>query len=153
MELLDATVDFTPDRAGATLVTEFTVDAGKSTPEGLALADNTFGDGSVRLTLEADDKTVCAKLFPADAVGKGQEVLTAFIKPDESAELYFSAGVYILKLASGDTWISDEEAFGEAGSYSSTDAFSFEEGGRYELKTSSSQGDFHADNAHGFTGN
>ena len=153
MELLGATVDFTPDRSGATLVTQMAIDAEKSTLEGLALDDNTFGDGNVQLTLEAEAKTVCAKLFLSDAVGKGQEVLTVFIKPHESTTIYFSAGAYILKLASGDTWISDEEAFGETGSYSSTEAFTFEEGGQYELKASSAQGDFHADSAQGFTGN
>ncbi len=153
IELLGATVDFTPDGSGATLVTNITVDAAKSTPDGLTLAENTIGDGSVQLTLEADDKAVCAKLFFADAVGKGREVLTVFIKPNERKNIYFSAGVYILKLASGDTWISDEEAFGETGSYMATEAFTFKKGGKYELKTSQTQGDFHSDSASGFTGN
>lgn len=153
MELLGATVDFTPDRSGATLVTDIAIDPETSTLEGLTLADNTFGDGSVQLTLEAGDQTVCAKLFFADAVGKGQEVLTVFIEPNESQKIHFGAVVYILKLASGDTWISYEEAFGETGSYTSTEAFTFEKGGKYELKTSSTQGDFYADSAQGFTGN
>lgn len=153
MELLGATVDFTPDRSGATLVTDIAINPKESTLEGLTLADNTFGDDEVKLTLSAEDKAVCAKLFLADAAGKGQEVLTVFIKPNESATMFFSAGIYILKLASGDTWISDEEAFGEAGSYSATEAFTFEKGGKYELKASETQGDFHADSADGFTGN
>ncbi len=153
MELLGATVDFTPDRSGATLETDMDIDPETSTSDGLTLTDNTYGDGSVQLTLEAGNQTVCAKLFFADAVGKGQEVLTVFINPNESKDIHFSAGVYILKLASGDTWISDEEAFGAAGSYTSTEAFTFEKGGKYELETSSAQGDFYTDSAQGFTGN
>jgi len=77
---------------------------------------------------------------------------TVFIKPFGTADMHFYAGVYILKLASGETWISDEKAFGEAGSYSSSEAFTFEEGGLYELTSSSTEGDFHPDNVHGFTG-
>ncbi len=153
MELMDATVDFTSDLSGATLVTDITIDVDESTTKGLKLADNTFGDGSVQLTLEAQSQSVCAKLFEADATGKNQEVLIVFVAPNESIDLYFSAGTYILKLASGDVWISDEEAFGASGSYSSTDAYTFEKGGQYELETSTTEGDFYTDSANGFTGN
>ncbi len=153
MELLDATVDFTADRSGATLVTDITINADESTTKGLKLADNTFGDGSVRLTLEAEAQAVCAKLFLAEATGKDDALLVVFIDPNESTDLYFSAGTYILKLASGEVWISDEEAFGASGSYSSTDAYTFEKGGQYELKTSTAEGDFYTDSANGFTGN
>lgn len=153
MELMDATVDFTSDRSGATLVTDITIDADKSSTDGLKLADHTFGDGSVRLTLEAQSQSVCAKLFPTEAIGKDDELLVVFIDPNERADLYFSAGAYVLKLASGNVWISDEEAFGESGSYSTTEAYTFEKGGQYELKTSAADGDFYSDSADGFTGN
>jgi hypothetical protein len=152
MELLDATVDFTPDRSGATLSTDITIDASGSTLKGLKLPDNTYGEGGARLVLSASERSACAKLFYADATGKGEEVLVALLAPGESVTLSFPAGTYILKLAYGDTWLGDAEAFGEQGVYSSTEAYTFEKGGKYELATSTTDGDFYADSQDGFTG-
>ncbi len=153
MELLDATVDFTADRSGATLVTDIVIDSDGSTTEGLSLADNTFGDGSVALALSAEEKSGCAKLFLAESTGKGEEVMSVFIDPEKSVTMHFSAGTYILKLAYGDVWISDEEAFGDAGTYSSTEVYTFEAGGEYEIASSSTDGDFYSDSQSSFTGN
>jgi len=153
MELMDATVDFTTDRSGATLITDIVINSEGSTTRGLTLPDNTYGDGGVQLTLSAQGQSACAKLFFADATGKGEELLSVFIDPNEVAALYFPPGTYILKLAYGDLWISEEEAFGEAGVYSSTEAYTFKQSAKYELAPSSVGGDFYPDSQGGFTGN
>ena len=70
MELMDATVDHTAGRSGATLVTDLTIDAAASTTDGLTLPDNTFGDGSAQLTLSTKEQSACVNLFLADATGK-----------------------------------------------------------------------------------
>jgi hypothetical protein len=153
MELLDATVDFTADRAAATLVTDAAIDAKSATADGLTLPDHTYGGGGVQLKLSSHEKSACAKLFPADATGKGDEVMAVLLEPNQGVTLKFPAGTYILKLAYGDDWLGEEEAFGASGSYSATEAYAFKKGGRYELETSAAGGDFHSDSQGGFTGN
>jgi hypothetical protein len=153
MELLDAAVDFTADRSGATLDTDIVIRDADSTTEGLSIPDNTFGDGSVELTLSAQRQSACAKLFLDGETDRGEEVLTAFMGPGETAILHFTAGTYALKLAYGDEWFGDDEAFGESGSYSATEPYTFEAGGSYRLESSSSGEDFYTDSQSGFTGN
>ena len=153
MELMGAIVDFTPDRSAVTLDADLSIDTAASTADGLAIPVNTYGNGNVRLTIETGKQSACAKLFAAEATGRDDVLMRVLIDPYERATLHFSAGTYILKLAYGDTWLGDEEAFGSSGSYSTTDAYTFEAGGEYELETSTAQGDFHGDDLKGFTGN
>ena len=73
------------------------------------------------------------------------------LEPGESKVMSFPCGRYTLKVAKGPKWISDEEAFGSAGSYSTTDFFTFEEGEAYQI-SSGERGDFHHDDSGGFLG-
>jgi hypothetical protein len=59
----------------------------------------------------------------------GSTEFMVLLSPGEETSRSFPCGRYTLKTAEGDTWISDEEAFGDAGHYSTTDIFTFEAGG------------------------
>ena len=94
-----------------------------------------------------DDKSACYRLVRMD----GSTEFMVLLSPGEETSRSFPCGRYTLKTAEGDTWISDEEAFGDAGHYSTTDIFTFEAGGAYEI-SSGTRGDFYSDDAGGFTG-
>lgn len=109
-------------------------------------ADEPYGPGTSSLYLKADDsRYACYRLFRMD----GDMQFQVLLAPGESTTESFPSGRYTLKAAEGEKWISDEEAFGSAGKYSSTNVFTFEAGKKYQI-TSGSQGDFHSDSAKGF---
>ena len=113
-----------------------------------ALANEPYGPGTSTLYLSApEDKSACFRLVRVD----GSTEFMVLLGPGEEAKQTFPCGRYTLKTAEGDEWISDEEAFGPDGDYSTTDLFRFEDGGAYEISTGS-RGDFRGDSAGGFTG-
>ena len=98
-----------------------------------------YGPGTSSLILSSkDDKSTCYKLVKTDDEVEFQVLLS----PGESVTKSFPCGYYVLRVAEGDTWISDEEAFGDGGSYSRTDLFYFEEGSSYRISTGTT-GDFY----------
>ena len=112
-----------------------------------ALKNEPYGPGTSTLYLSApDDRSACYRLVRMD----GSTEFMVLLSPGEETARSFPSGRYVLKTAEGDTWISDEEAFGDAGSYSTTDVFTFEDGAAYEI-SSGTRGDFYSDDAGGFT--
>ena len=106
-----------------------------------------YGPGSSNLYLSApNDRWACFRLVRMD----GSSEFMVLLSPGEETKRSFPCGRYTLKTAEGDTWISDEEAFGKAGSCSTTDVFTFEAGGSYEIR-GGYRGDFYSDDAGGFT--
>ncbi len=108
-------------------------------------ADEPYGPGTSELHLSADDLSACYRLVRLDGTTEFMVVLA----PGESTVQYFPSGRYRLKTAEGETWISDEEAFGPEGHYDTTDIFTFEDGGAYEIGSGES-GDFHGEDQQGF---
>ena len=51
-------------------------------------------------------------------VTPGHEVRAVYLNHASSGKMHFPPGNYVLKIARGDYWISDEEGFGENGAYS-----------------------------------
>lgn len=107
--------------------------------------DAEYGPGMSSLDLHATDLSACFRLIRTD----GEEEFRVFLSPHESRTVTFPCGKYILKIAEGETWISDTEAFGPGGSYSTTDYFVFEADSSYYIG-SGTRGDFRGDNADGF---
>lgn len=104
--------------------------------------------GTSYLYLESNDAlTSCFKLYNAE----GNLVWTEFLEPGKSKTVSFDSGKYYLKIGEGEKWISDEEAFGTEGQYSSTALFSFLPGQSYAIGSGTS-GDFHTDSQSGFVG-
>ncbi len=98
-----------------------------------------YGPGKSSLVLSAkEDRSACYKLVKTDDAVEFQVLLS----PGESVTKSFPCGYYVLRVAEGDTWISDEEAFGSDGSYSRTDLFYFEDGNSYRISVGQT-GDFH----------
>ena len=123
-------------------------EAERKAAEEEALKNEPYGPGTSTLYLSApDDKSACYRLVRMD----GSTEFMVLLSPGEETSRSFPCGRYTLKTAEGDTWISDEEAFGDAGHYSTTDIFTFEAGGAYEI-SSGTRGDFYSDDAGGFTG-
>ena len=123
-------------------------EAERKAAEEEALKNEPYGPGTSTLYLSApDDKSACYRLVRMD----GSTEFMVLLSPGEETSRSFPCGRYALKTAEGDTWISDEEAFGDAGHYSTTDIFTFEAGGAYEI-SSGTRGDFYSDDAGGFTG-
>ncbi len=123
-------------------------EAARKAAEEEALRNEPYGPGTSTLYLSApDDKSACYRLVRMD----GSTEFMILLSPGEKTNKRFSCGRYTLKTAEGDTWISNEEAFGAASDYSTTDVFTFEEGGAYEISTGA-RGDFYSDDAGGFTG-
>ncbi|MBO6054562.1 MAG: hypothetical protein J6P31_03500 [Oscillospiraceae bacterium] len=112
-----------------------------------ALRNTPYGPGISYLYLKAGDKSACFRLVRMDGTLQFQVLLA----PGEETTQSFPCGKYILKTAYGDTWISDDEAFGSDGRYSATDPFTFESNASYEISTGT-HGDFHGDSQAGFTG-
>ncbi len=109
--------------------------------------DEPYGPGTSGLHLSAGSQMTCYRLVRMDGSTEFMELL----KPGESKDVSFPCGRYTLKVAKGTTWISDEDAFGSAGSYSTTDVFTFEEGESYQI-SGGERGDFHHDDSGGFLG-
>ena len=109
--------------------------------------DEPYGPGTSELHLSAGSQRTCYRLVRMD----GSTEFMELFEPGESKVMSFPCGRYTLKVAKGKTWISDEEAFGSAGSYSTTDVFTFEEGEAYQI-SSGERGDFHHDDSGGFLG-
>ncbi|MBO4365520.1 MAG: hypothetical protein J5804_04420, partial [Eggerthellaceae bacterium] len=113
------------------------------------LCNEPYGPGTSSIHLDApDSKSACYRLVRMD----GSTEFQVLLGPGESINKSFPCGRYVLKTAEGDTWISDEEAFGPNGDYDTTDVFNFEEGGFYQIGSGYS-GDFKNDSASGFVGN
>lgn len=123
-------------------------EAAEKAAEEEALRNEPYGPGTSTLHISApDDKSACFRLVRMD----GSTEFIVLLSPGEETSHSFPCGRYTLKTAEGDNWISDEEAFGDTGHYSTTDVFNFEVGGAYEI-SSGTRGDFYSDDAGGFTG-
>ncbi|MBR3158904.1 MAG: hypothetical protein IKF14_07340 [Atopobiaceae bacterium] len=109
--------------------------------------DEPYGPGTSELHLSTGSQRTCYRLVRMDGSTEFMELL----EPGESKVMSFPCGRYTLKVAKGTTWISDEEAFGSAGSYSTTNVFTFEEGEAYQI-SSGERGDFYHDDSGGFLG-
>ena len=110
-----------------------------------AYADEPYGPGTSALYLSADELSACYRLVRLD----GTTEFMVLLAPGETTVQYFPCGRYRLKTAEGEEWISDEEAFGPKGHYDTTDIFTFEDGGAYEIG-SGTRGDFHGEDQEGF---
>ncbi len=106
-----------------------------------------YGPGVAKLDLDADELSACFRLLRTD----GTEQFRVFLNPNESTTQSFPSGNYVLKIAEGTNWISDTEAFGPDGHYSSTNTYFFEAGGHYYIGAGTT-GDFHNEGAGGFLG-
>ena len=106
-----------------------------------------YGPGTSKLYLKTGSKSECYKLIRMDGTVEFQELLG----PNQKKTMSFPCGKYELKIAAGDEWISDEEAFGPAGDYDTTGAFVFEAGESYQITTSTT-GNIYGDSQDGFTG-
>lgn len=111
------------------------------------LRNTPYGPGTSTLYLTAGNRAACYRLVRLD----GTTQFMVLLEPGTNTTQSFPCGKYILKVARGETWISDEEAFGPGGSYSTTNVFEFESGGAYEISTGT-QGSFTGDSQAGFTG-
>ena len=77
------------------------------------------GEGSVKLELTGSSEyAVYYLLYRSDDVTPGREVRAVYLNHVSDGEMHFPPGNYVLKIARGDYWISDEEGFGENGAYS-----------------------------------
>ena len=113
-----------------------------------ALRNEPYGPGTSTLHLSApEDKMASYRLVRMD----GSTEFLVTLQPGETIDQSFPCGRYTLKTAEGTEWISDEEAFGSAGDYGSTDVYSFDDGGYYEIG-GGTHGAFHSESAEGFTG-
>lgn len=119
---------------------------GSSYPEDESVPyESTYGPGTSYLDLDAEELSACFRLLRTD----GTEEFFEFLNPYESCTKSFPSGRYILKIAEGTAWISDEEAFGSSGHYSTTDFYTFEDGYSYYIGAGTT-GDFYGDSASGF---
>lgn len=110
-----------------------------------------YGTGNVELVLRAYEQPAAFRLMTAVDGEPDAEVLYTYAEPHTVVTFSFDAGAYILKTAEGASWISDAEAFGPGGTYSTTQVFDFVAGRSYEIRTTTSQGSFYQDSASGFT--
>lgn len=77
------------------------------------------GEGPVELELSGSSAyAVYYLLYNSDDVTPGHEVRAVYLNHTSSGSMFFPEGNYVLKIARGDYWISDDEGFGESGSYS-----------------------------------
>ncbi len=109
--------------------------------------DEPYGPGTSSLYLTSPSNMSAAyRLVRMD----GTTQFMILMKPGENKTVTFPCGRYTLKIAKGETWISDEEAFGESGQYSTTGVFTFVKGKAYQIG-SSMQGNVYKDSASGFS--
>lgn len=77
------------------------------------------GEGSVKLELPGSSEyAIYYLLYHSDDITPGHEVRAVYLNHVSDGEMYFPPGNYVLKIARGDYWISDEEGFGASGTYS-----------------------------------
>lgn len=99
-------------------------------PDPVSYTDDPAGDGE---SLKIEKLSDPAVVFDVGELVRGAETADAFIEQEAARKA------------------AEEEAFGDAGHYSTTDVFTFEAGGAYEI-SSGTRGDFYSDDAGGFTG-
>ncbi len=104
-----------------------------------------YGPGESYLALSTDDLSACYKLYRMD----GSEALVEFLTPNSETTVSFPSGRYTLKIAEGDEWLGDDQAFGENGMYSTTEVYQFDTGYTYEI-VGGTTGDFSTDSLEGF---
>jgi hypothetical protein len=106
-----------------------------------------YGPGESSLYLKAGERSACYRLV---RVG-GELEREVFIEPGHYNKIVsFPSGRYKLRIAEGDTWISDEEAFGGEGKYSVIDYFDYKEGETYGITETAEGGNVYRDSAGGF---
>ena len=106
-----------------------------------------YGPGTSKLYLKAEkDRSACYRLYRRD----GSIEFQVLLAPGESVTKSFPCGRYMLKIAQGKKWISDEEAFGENGKYDTTDLFNFEKDQAYQIGTGTGSS-IRKDSQDGFT--
>ena len=106
-----------------------------------------YGPGESSLYLKAGERPACYRLV---RVG-GELECEVFVEPGHTNKpVSFPSGRYKLRMAEGDTWISDEEAFGDKGRYSVIDYFNYEEGETYRITETTDSGNVYSDSAGGF---
>ena len=76
-----------------------------------------------------------------------QEVI---LEPGQSQTVSFQSGRYKLRVAEGNTWLSDKEAFGEEGKYSVIDYFNYKKGKTYGITETTDSGNVYKGSAGGF---
>lgn len=108
------------------------------------------GSGSVTLQLGSNSKAACYKLYAANKTS-GTPLRQAYVPANTSGSMSFDPGTYVLKIAMGKTWLGDDQAFGKSGSYSKSDAYTFESGS-YSITVSTTHGDFRGSSQSGFVG-
>ena len=111
-----------------------------------------YGPETSSLLVKARDKKVCYRLY---RVGGDLEKEIQLFEKYSSQTISFPAGRYLLRIAEGDEWLSDEEAFGPDGEYSMIEYFNFEPGETYHVTTTTADvygGTVQRDSAAGFNG-
>ena len=107
-----------------------------------------YGPETSRLYLRRfDDTDTCYRLY---RVGGGLELEVKLFDPNDSRWVSFPCGFYILRIARGSEWISDEEAFGPNGRYSVIYYEAYKAGETYEITTTSGRGNVMSDSAGNF---
>lgn len=104
-----------------------------------------YGPGESYLSLVTESMSACYKLVRMDDTVE----LVQFLEPNSTMTVSFPNGRYVLKIAEGNEWLGDDEAFGEEGHYSTTDIFKFQDGFTYEI-VAGKTGNFSSDNKDGF---
>ncbi len=115
-------------------------------PENIPGDTGVYGPGTCDLRLDSGDQMAAFRLVRTDGTEEFFVILNAY----STQTVTFPCGTYILKTAEGPQWISDEEAFGEDGIYSTTDWYVFEADYEYFIETSGTNGDFDGDTKNGF---
>ena len=105
-----------------------------------------YGPGKSSLYLRSDGRSTCYRLV---RVG-GELEQEVFLEPGQSQTVSFQSGRYKLRIAEGNTWLSDEEAFGEEGKYSVIDYFNYKEGKTYGITETTDSGNVYKGSAGGF---
>jgi len=110
----------------------------------------TYGPETSALILKNTGKKACYRLYRVGGELALEEKL--FDDTYQRKKITFPCGTYMLRIAEGGEWLSDEEAFGASGRYSVIYNFDFKPGETYEITTTSGSGNVHGDSAAGFTG-
>lgn len=109
-----------------------------------------YGPGSSTLYLkQSDSQDTCYRLYRVCGELEQEIKLFGSIK---SANITVPSGRYMLRIASGSEWRSEEEAFGSDGSYRVIHYQTLEPGEAYEIRTTIGAGNVYSDSAGGFNG-
>ena len=107
-----------------------------------------YGPGTSKLYLHRfDGSNTCYRLYRA---GGELELEVKLFQYNESRTVSFPSGAYILRIARGSEWISDEEAFGPNGRYSVIYYESYKPEETYEITTTTGNGNVMCDSARNF---